>query len=171
MPQTIVVYWVGPYSLDQIKKLDQGSNRNGFYLFVGTLKNTEEQKKRNSKALNYCGMTTRSFSERVSEHEKNGRFNQFEGRVEIWIGNCEQTIHTDLETLRRAESLMIRGWDVPGNIQSRVGFPAPICLVMRWYDKSWQPLKVRPRFMSNLPDVLWLEDKIIWTGKLEVKNA
>ena len=164
-PQTIVVFWDGPYSVEEVKQLDRATHGNGFYLFVGILKGEE------TKALHYCGMTTRSFGIRIYEHEQCGRFEDFEGEVEIWLGNCEQPAQPDALTLRRAEHMIIKKWDVPGNIQGKASFPAPTCLVMRWYFRDWRPRKRRPDFARGLPDVIWFEDEMWWTGKLRARDA
>ena len=166
-PQTIVVFWDGPYSVDEVKKLDRSKeiNGNGFYLIVGT------RKRQKLKSLDYCGITTRSFGIRIYEHEQSGRFEQFRDDVEIWLGNCEQPTTPDALSLRRAEHMIIQGWDVAGVIQGKASFPAPTCLVMRWYFKEGHPRKRRPDFMRDLPDVLWFEDEMWWTGKLRVQDA
>lgn len=166
-PQTIVIFWDGPYSVEEVNALNSSKeiNGNGFYLIVGTLKG------RSIKSLDYCGITTRLFKKRLYEHEQTGKFDRFKGEVEIWLGNCEQPANPDKDTLRRAEEMLIKKWDVAGNIQGKIGFPAPTCLVMRWYFKDWRPRKRRPSFMRDLPDVLWFENETWWTGKLKTKSA
>ena len=165
-PQTIVIFWDGPYSIAEVKALDRSkpNNGNGFYLIVGT------RKYRKTKALDYCGITTLSFGTRIYEHEQTGRFDKFKGEVEIWLGNCEQPETPDAATLRRAEKMLIVGWNVEGNVQGKASFPAPTCLVMRWYfAANGNPRKRRPDFARALPDVLWFEDQTWWTGQLRVQ--
>lgn len=166
-PQTIVIFWDGPYSVDEVKALGRRNkiNGNGFYLIVGTLKKHE------LKSLDYCGITTRSFGTRILEHEQTGRFDRFEDEPEIWLGNCEQPTKPNAATLRRAEKMLIQGWEIEGNLDGKASFPAPTCLVMRWYFTDWRVRKRRPSFVRDLPDVLWFEGNLWWTGKLKTKDA
>ena len=166
-PQTIVIFWDGPYSVEEVKQLDRSKevNGNGFYLIVGT------RKRQTLKRLDYCGITTRSFGTRIYEHEQVGRFTEFKGEVEIWLGNCEQPSKPDKTTLLRAEKMLIFGWNVDGNIDGKIGFPAPTCLVMRWYFARGEARKRRPDFMRDFPNVLWFENEMWWTGQLKIEDA
>ena len=75
-PQTIVMFWDGPHSLDEVKELDRRDaiNGNGLYLIVGTLKG------RASKSLDYCGITTRSFGTRIYRTRANRQIQPLQRR-------------------------------------------------------------------------------------------
>lgn len=150
-----MVSWDGPWNLEEAQGLG-AKDGNGLYLVVGRLKGESLRR-----AL-YCGITERSFAQRLKEHNSSGRFKDV-SEGEVWFGTLNFPHRLNRSHLLRAEMMMIQStkWNLTLNVRGKVALPSPTCVVMRWYfplqGEKWRSRSRRPLFAKSKPDVLWSE--------------
>lgn len=163
--ETIVLQWKGPYTIEQVNRLDDG---NGVYLLTGYKKHSRSLL--NFTKVLYCGITGRRFALRVNEKHHQVP-NLKPASLRVWLGCPIFPTGYDRSHLELLETCLISFWQPELNQKKRAYYPArPICLVVKWCKPDGTPYKRLPGDIAELKDVLWWDCKDWRTGNLKVEK-
>jgi len=144
----IEVSWKGPYSIDDIERLD--SKNGGLYLFTG------KKKYERLSDIQYIGITERSYKQRFKEHHK---INEVTRDLNIWLGSVSYPLVNARVHLEIAEKILVYYWQCSLNEKLKKYSPKPTVLISKWHKTDGSERIRRVTEVANLPDV------ICWDGE------
>jgi hypothetical protein len=147
--KTYVVNWQGPFNDDEIENL---KTKFGLYLITGY------EKRKRTKKIHYCGITSLGLSGRIARHHKKDMVTR---EREYWIGQIVAPDNLVRDDLEFVESLIVYFWDPTFNEKKTKNPPHnPTAVINRWYDKDNQLI------LSKIHEVHALGDVIFWDGQM-----
>ncbi|GAB3825795.1 hypothetical protein GCM10028821_07170 [Hymenobacter jeollabukensis] len=163
---TIIIEWEGPYSLEELKRVEKG---NGLYLLTGR----EDGKRGREDELQYCGITEKQFCERVKHSHHKVKLIRKDS-LQIWIGCLIYPHECVRQHLEDAERAFVSFWDIQMNDKKKRYYPdSPICIVTRWFRPNGEPYQRFPaslQFIKQLDDVLWWDTDDWRVGNLRIQK-
>jgi len=155
--KTIILHWKGPFSCEELEK--KSDLRRGVYLATGKLRNKQ------TKNIQYCGITEGSFWTRIKNHHKVHQINR---NQEFWLAEVTYPRRFSRSLLELAESIIIYFWQPELNERKKVYQPLPLTLVNHWFKKDGKPRLIQHTMCKELEDVLCWDGELWRTGNLGV---
>lgn len=155
---TINIHWYGPFSKEDIPRLDEG---NGLYMLTG-----KRRYQKSDSEIQYFGITETSYRARFRNHPALEKINR---DLNIWLGEIAYPADHGRDHLETAESILIYFWQPELNIRKKFRCPTlPTTLVSHWYAADRRPRLRQQRIYKQLPDVICWDGAYWRTGNLSV---
>jgi hypothetical protein len=157
--KTIILRWYGAYEYDEIWKV--GDWGNGIYLITG-----KKVYERASK-IQYCGITERSFKDRLRSHHKTSQVTR---DLKFWLSEVEYPKRFNRGMLEMAEKIIIYAWQYQLNERKKVMPPQPTTIINYWFKKDDLPRFNQLEIYRHFSDVLSWDGAHWRTGNLKVEQ-
>jgi hypothetical protein len=155
--KTIILHWTGPFKYEDLE--NNPDLRCGVYLATGKLKYKQ------TKEIQYCGITEQKFICRIKNHHKVFEINR---EQEFWLAEMVYPVSCSRTLLELAESIIIYFWQPALNERKKICQPRPVTLLNYWFTKEGKPRMRQHTMCKDLDDVLSWDGKLWRTGNLSV---
>jgi hypothetical protein len=159
---TIKIRWYGPYTEEEIARLDGVGN--GLYMFTGQVRYQREEPE-----IQYFGITEGSYQNRFRGHHKLQEINR---ELKIWLGEIVYPSEYERKHLEVAEAMMIYFWQPRLNEKKTLVSPRlSTTVISHWFTKEGRALINQRGIYKHLPDVICWDGSHWRTGNLSVFDA
>jgi len=155
--KTIILNWYGPYSDENIN--DEKEFGSGIYIITG------KQKYEREAVIQYCGITERTFKQRLSEHHKKESI--LKDR-KYWLAEIIYPKKTNRSLLELAEKIIIYFWQPALNEKKIISQPDPTTIINQWFNLSDEARVNQLKIYKDLSDVISWDGEYWRTGNLKV---
>lgn len=143
-----VIKWFGPFD---DRNLSHNSQRNCLYLITGK---TRFQR---TPSILYCGITTRTVSERVND--KNHKSWKVVRDLQYWVGIVEYSRKPSEYLLRKLEHILIFRLQTQENSQNKNSLPKrKLILVNQWFSIDGKPRRKQFHIAQELSDLIFFNE-------------
>lgn len=156
--KTIILKWYGAFEYEEI--FEQGNWGNGLYLITG------KQPYERNPDIQYCGITERSFKDRLKRHHKVNRVTR---DLRFWLSEVEYPKKFNRIMLETAEKILIYAWEYKLNERKKVMPPQPTTIINYWFKKDGSPRLRQESIYKKFSDVLVWDGEFWRTGNLKVE--
>jgi len=163
----VKIDWYGPYySISEAQKAAKDDYESGLYLAIGKLENKRKKK------IRYIGLS-KNLANRVND--AHATLEQFDGEIEIWLGEVGSTGIPGRKTQSTDLHLDLAEWghvyfiDPYLNEKKKWSPPKyPVTIINHWWNKDYETL-IKKRPHKSWPDVIdflgkTYGAKVVWYG-------
>ena len=157
--RTIILNWFGPWNFEEV--LANKESGNGLYLVTG-----KTRYQRGGSKIQYCGITEKSFAQRLKNHHKISQINR---DLKFWLAQIEYPIQFNRAVLETAEKIIIYAWQYELNEKKKYTPPQPTTILNFWFKKDRTPRINQLEIYRKFSDVLSWDGSYWRTGNLKVE--